>query len=288
MTSIVLVLAGALGIWLASPPAAQAQTAPTRQFDDTEAQLRVRQAANAASVAAREVEALRKALETERQRVVQTDGERDLNQVAIKTLENDLRSAEARQRERDAELKIAQEARSRGLAVEAERRRADDVQKPQANPSSPAFSAPIATAPAPQPPGKRFMRDACGRIVDRLTNLDWYVGPDRDLGWLDASAWVASLQGCGGGWAMPRADQVAALFDPTKTAGSGFSYGGQVWPAKMDPIFSQIGGGAWVWLSGEISRGQAPAYNMNQNLKVNYRADGVGFAGRAFAVRVSR
>ena len=274
-----MVLAGVLGTWIASAPTAQGQANPTPVFDDAEAQLRVRQAANAASAAARDVEALRKALEAERQRIVQTDGERDLNQVAIKGLEGELRLAEGKQRDRDAELKVAQEARTRGLSLDAERRRAEGAQE---------FRAPIASVPAPQPANTRFMRGPCGSIVDRSTHLDWYIGPDRNLGWLEASAWVASLQSCGGGWAMPRADQVAALFDPTKVAGTGFAYGGQYWPAKMDPVFSQIGGGAWVWLSGEVSRGEAPAYNMNQNLKVNYRADGAGFAGRAFAVRTSR
>lgn len=96
------------------PPAvAQTTAAP---FDDAEAQLRIRQAATAASAAAREADTLRKALEAERQRVVQTDGERDLNQSAIRALEKDLQAAEAKQREQEAALKAAQDARTQGLA----------------------------------------------------------------------------------------------------------------------------------------------------------------------------
>ena len=119
-------------------------------FDDTEAQLRVRQAANAATAAAREIEALRRALETERARVVQTDGERDLNQTTIRTLERDLKSAEARQREHDASLKAAQEARNRGLAAETRRREAEAGRHQQSVPAPPP-----AAAAAPQIPGQR-------------------------------------------------------------------------------------------------------------------------------------
>ena len=96
-------------------PPAWSQTA-SGAFDDAEAQLRIRQAATAASAAAREVETLHKALEAERQRVVQTDGERDLNQSTIRALEKDLQAAEAKQREQEATLKEAQDARTRGLA----------------------------------------------------------------------------------------------------------------------------------------------------------------------------
>ena len=116
-------------------------------FDDADAQLRVRQAATAASEAARKVEAARKALETERQRVVATDGERDLNRATIKALEQELQSAEAKQREQDAALRAAQDARVRGLAAEAERRRIEDGQRPQA----PARPAPTAPPPPPSP-----------------------------------------------------------------------------------------------------------------------------------------
>ena len=106
-----------------------AQTA----FDDADAQLRVRQAATAASEAARKVEAARKGLETERQRVVATDGERDLNRATINALEQELRSAETKQREQDAALRAAQDARTEGLAAEAQRQKVEDGQRPQAD-----------------------------------------------------------------------------------------------------------------------------------------------------------
>jgi hypothetical protein len=134
----------------------------------------------------------------------------------------------------------------------------------------------------------RFVRHGCGSILDPSSKLEWYVGPDRDFGWQEASEWVATLQSCGGGWSMPSERQLASLFDITQTAGTGFFTGGRYFPAHFDPAFSQIGGGSWVWLAGRISAGVAPAYNANQNLAVRYSADGAKYPTRAFAVRVAR
>lgn len=96
------------------------------QFDDVEAQLRIKQAASTTAATASNVEALRKQLEAERQRVVVTDGERDLNRTAIKALEDELQSAEAEHRKQEAALSAAQDARTQGLAAEAERRKLED------------------------------------------------------------------------------------------------------------------------------------------------------------------
>lgn len=104
-----LLLALFAGISAASPAWAQAT------FDDAEAQLRVRQAAAAASATAGKVEVLRKLLDAERQRAVATEDERELNRATIKSLEQELQATEARQREQDAALKAAQDARARGL-----------------------------------------------------------------------------------------------------------------------------------------------------------------------------
>lgn len=120
--------------------------AQTAAFDDAEAQLKVRQATQAAAAAARKVEGLRKELETERQRVVQTDGERDLNQLTQRTLEQELRTAEAEQRTQEANLKTAQEARAQGLAADEQRRKREDAERQQ------AVRPPPTTAPPAPPP----------------------------------------------------------------------------------------------------------------------------------------
>lgn len=124
--AMILLISAFLGTVLAISPV-RAQSAVVAPFDDVEAQLRIRQAVNAAAIAALEVDDLRKALETERKRVVLTNEERDLNRETIKTLEVKLREAESRQRERDAVLKQAQDARRQGLAAEAQRQKPETV-----------------------------------------------------------------------------------------------------------------------------------------------------------------
>ncbi len=134
---------------------AQAQTAATTPFDDTEAQLRLRQAANVAGIAAREVEELRKGLEAERKRVATTNEERELNQETIKTLEKNLKSAEARLQEREAALNALQEERRRGLAAESEKRKTEDAQRQRADEERRRQDAalnPPQPKPVPPPP----------------------------------------------------------------------------------------------------------------------------------------
>ena len=136
-----LKLLSVLLVCMACVSPARAQAA----YDDADAQLRVRQAATAAGEAARKVEAVRKALETEKQRVVATGSERDLNRTAIRTLEQELQAAEARQREQDAALRAAQDARARGLEQERQRQ---PVQAPPAPSTPPPAPAPRSVATA--------------------------------------------------------------------------------------------------------------------------------------------
>lgn len=140
----------------------------------------------------------------------------------------------------------------------------------------------------PAPPTRRFSSNRCGGITDMATKLDWYVGPDRNFGWQEASMLAATLQNCGGGWELPTANQVSALFDAAKSAGAGYFTGGRYFPALIDPIFSGIGSGSWIWLRGNISGGRGPAYNLNQNIPVSLAADGTQAPTRVFAVRTSR
>ena len=127
-----------------APPAVAEQP-----FDDAEAQLRIRQAASTAAAASAKVEELRKAIDVERNRTLQTNEERDLSRETISGLEKSLREAEASQRDRAAALKEAQDARSRGLAGETERRKLEAARRP---PPPPAPVTPPVAKPAPPPP----------------------------------------------------------------------------------------------------------------------------------------
>jgi uncharacterized caspase-like protein len=158
---------------------------------------------------------------------------------------------------------------------------------------SPAMQPP-ANSPfmaAPQPPADtagRYQKLECGAIRDNRASLEWYVGPDRDIGWRDAATWASGLDACGGGWSLPSAAQAAGLFDSSQSAGTGYSTQGRRFPARIDPVFARIGGGSWVWVAGDPQEGRAPAFNLNQNKDVVISADGSQFPTRAFAVRPAR
>jgi hypothetical protein len=134
-------------------------------------------------------------------------------------------------------------------------------------------------------PGKsRFTSDTCGAIQDTATGNLWFVGPDRNFTWEEADAWVRQLSACGVSWMMPTTAQMATLFDPSSTAGTGWYERGKYWPAHLDRIFSQIGKGSWVWASGSPNDHGFPAFNFNQGIAVRIKPSDP-YAVRAFAVK---
>lgn len=82
----------------------------------------------------------------------------------------------------------------------------------------------------------RFTKADNGVITDRVTGLDWYVGPNSDNTWRQAQAWAEHLTVGGGGWRLPTVKELKAIYQ--KGAG----------PSNLDPVFQVQG--AWVW-SGE-------------------------------------
>ena len=133
---------------------------------------------------------------------------------------------------------------------------------------------------------ERFDRSACGSIVDRTKQLEWYVGPDTNISWSDALSWIHRLGACGGDWRMPSLVQLQSLFDARSTAGTGYFTRGRHWPEHLNPVFSSIGAGAWVWAGEPATRSGIgyPAFNFNQGVNVVLEP-GRDYTVRAFAVR---
>ena len=125
----------------------------------------------------------------------------------------------------------------------------------------------------------------CGAIADAANGLEWFVGPDVDTTFTQAKAWARSLDACGKEWELPTIAQLATLYDPRSTAGTGFETAGKRWPAHLDPVFSGIGGGSWVWSREELDAGMAKSYNFNQGTETRTGKPGKGMTLRAFAVR---
>ena len=57
----------------------------------------------------------------------------------------------------------------------------------------------------------RFILGDKGIVLDTKTNLEWVVGPARDMDWYEARDWVSNLSVSGGGWRMPTAEEVKTL-----------------------------------------------------------------------------
>jgi hypothetical protein len=118
-----------------------------------------------------------------------------------------------------------------------------------------------------------------------LYALEWFVGPNLNTTWSDAHKWVEELAACGGRWAMPQVDQLKTLFHPYQTSGIGYYTRGEHWLAHLDPIFSNIGEGSWVWAAGNVDTPGAPAFNFNQGVAVIISPNNKEYTIRAFAVR---
>jgi len=58
----------------------------------------------------------------------------------------------------------------------------------------------------------RFEKFASGVVRDTKSGLDWYAGPDKNIGWDDAKQWAAGLRVDGGGWRMPTRNELKSLY----------------------------------------------------------------------------
>jgi clan AA aspartic protease (TIGR02281 family) len=156
-------------------------------------------------------------------------------------------------------------------------------------------SQPTSGSPVPPPPASlptsgdvstslRYKTTNCGSIVDSRTGLEWFVGPDADKSWMAAQSWARNVVACGKQWALPTIGDLRSIFEKQFVAGTGYFTSGRYWPAHIEPVFSAIGQGSWVWAQGEPTGGNAPAFNFNQGLAVSVSASHFHGTIRAFAV----
>ena len=131
----------------------------------------------------------------------------------------------------------------------------------------------------------RFEQLACGAINDTRTGHLWLVGPDHITTLSEASAWVDGQSACGGVWRLPTETEIQALFEPGKSAGTGFESGGRHWPAHIDPMFAGIGRGSWVWVSEPAVADRGMTWNMNQNSRARISASAPEYPVRVFAIQ---
>jgi MinD-like ATPase involved in chromosome partitioning or flagellar assembly len=189
-----------------------------------------------------------------------------------------------------AEKAVAEKAAAEKAAAEkaaAEKAAAEKAAAEKAVAEKAVAEKAVAEKVAAEKPPGRYLVNVCGSITDTKTGLDWFVGPDENFSWPQASRWAAGLGACGGSWSLPTADQVRPLHDKTKSAGTGYlsKVDNRRYPALIDPVFAGIGSGSWIWLQGKGQGGELLAFNLNQNSPVPLPSNGGGFPVRAFAVK---
>ena len=57
-----------------------------------------------------------------------------------------------------------------------------------------------------------YLKYGNGIVYDKKSNLEWSVGPDKDVHWSEAKSWVEGLGLSGGGWRMPTKNEVKKLY----------------------------------------------------------------------------
>ena len=118
----------------------------------------------------------------------------------------------------------------------------------------------------------RFVKTDDGIIYDTKTDLEWYVGPDRDMTWKEAEEWTNNLSLGGGGWRMPTYSELSTLYQDGRGT------------RNMSPLFETTGW--WVW--------GAHGFHGNQSMRPGFSFDygseswedsNMSSTSRAFAVR---
>jgi hypothetical protein len=111
--------------------------------------------------------------------------------------------------------------------------------------------------------GARFTRDANGVITDSSTNLQWLEGPDQEVNWNKAQAWINSL---GKGWRTPTRGELKGIYIANSTRMGGASGSSGPWNLRLDPVFlldkayrvwadSNDSSSAWIFFFGNAHEG---------------------------------
>ncbi len=158
-----------------------------------------------------------------------------------------------------------------------------DFQKLRGAPAPPPPPAPKAAGPTAI--DSAYTVTTCNTIVDKKSNLEWYIADDKDYTWTEAKEWAEHLQVCNGGWGLPSAAQLLSLHKPALRAGKGVIINGQKFYARMSPVFGRIGHSSWVWTKENIDEANANTVNLNQGLKALSPKKAASYPIRAFAVR---
>ena len=84
--------------------------------------------------------------------------------------------------------------------------------------------------------GGYFLVTDNGIVLHRSTDLEWFIGPDKDMTCYEAKDWADNLSVDGGGWRMPTINELRTLYEAVnKTSGLPWSKfkGWVVWSGEL-------------------------------------------------------
>ena len=115
-----------------------------------------------------------------------------------------------------------------------------------------------------------LLKKANGVVYDQKSNLEWYVGPDKDMNWHEAKKWIRTIDVEGDGWRLPSGSEIRTLY--AKGKGS----------RNMSPILKTTG---WIVWSVQNGHSWAKSFHFRGNgaYKTHNMTDTIKM--RAFAVR---
>lgn len=112
-----------------------------------------------------------------------------------------------------------------------------------------------------------------GVVKDTSSGLEWKVGPDRDMSWYEAKAWVLSLNRDGDGWRMPTMDELRKLHRPWEG------------PRHMTPLLKTTGWCVWSGETQDSSRAGGFNFKSGNRDLIDRELISPWDETRAFAVR---
>lgn len=122
-------------------------------------------------------------------------------------------------------------------------------------------------------------------IIDTKNKLEWLVAGPASYTWDNAVKWIKELNKKKGNWTLPTSEQILTLYNVNTQAGEGFVYQNKTFYAHIDPAFSSIGKGAWVWCSEDKNINTAYCINLHLGLKIETLKKCESHPIHAFAVR---
>lgn len=109
-------------------------------------------------------------------------------------------------------------------------------------------------------------------VKDLSTNYYWLIGPDSAFNSIGVEKVVQEANIENANWRIPTFNEAISLFNTDYAAGTGFSFKGKNYPAKINSTFNRVGSGSWFWLSDLHSdSSKAYAINLYEGIKVEFR-----------------